>query len=89
MCFYGLGSIRDPALGSRGLAWLPCWPIRDDIAAGRLATVLDHLPSPVSDTHALWPQTPHVPPRLRFAIDALAAPLPSTHPSKGSASTHT
>ena len=48
----------------------------DDVAAGKLATVLDHLPSHVFDTHALWPQTTHLPLRVRLAIDALVADLP-------------
>jgi len=29
-------------------------------------------------TRALWPETPHLPLRVRFAIDALAAALPVT-----------
>jgi hypothetical protein len=29
-------------------------------------------------TYALWPQTPHLPLRVRFALDALTAALPST-----------
>lgn len=78
MRFDDLGTIRDAALARHGLAWLPCWLIRDDVAAGRLTTVLDHLPSHVFDTHALWPQTPHLPLRVRLAIDALAAALPET-----------
>lgn len=78
MRFDDLGAIRDAALDGHGLAWLPCWLIRDDVAARRLTTVLDHLPSHVFDTHALWPRTPHLPLRVRLAIDALAATLPAT-----------
>ncbi len=73
-----LGTIRDAAVEGHGLAWLPNWLIRDDVAAGRLATVLDHLPAHVFDSHALWPQSPHLPRRVRLAIDALAAALPET-----------
>ncbi|SFL88057.1 LysR family transcriptional regulator [Methylobacterium pseudosasicola] len=76
MRFDDVGAIRDAAIGGHGLAWLPCWLIRDDVAAGRLATVLDHLPAHVFESHALWPQTPHLPLRVRLAIDALAAGLP-------------
>lgn len=78
MRFDDLGTIRDAAIEGHGLAWLPCWLIRDDVAAGRLATVLDHQPAHVFDSHALWPQTPHLPLRMRLAIDALAAALPET-----------
>ncbi|PWC34836.1 LysR substrate-binding domain-containing protein [Azospirillum sp. TSO22-1] len=74
--FDDLGTIRDATLDGHGLAWLPCWLVRDDLAAGRLVTVLDHLPSHVFDSHLLWLQTPHLPMRVRLAIDALAAALP-------------
>jgi hypothetical protein len=30
------------------------------------------------ETHALWPETPHLPMRLRLAIDALVAELPGS-----------
>jgi hypothetical protein len=32
----------------------------------------------VLETHALWPQTPHLPMRVRLAIDALADALPGS-----------
>lgn len=73
MRFDDLGALRDAALGGHGLAWLPAWLIRDDVAAGRLVTVLDHLPAHAFESHALWPQSPHLPLRVRLAIDALAA----------------
>nr|WP_157091480.1 LysR family transcriptional regulator [Methylobacterium nodulans] len=76
MRFDDLGAILDAAVDGLGLAWLPCWLIGADVRAGRLATVLDHLPSHVFDSHALWPQTSHLPVRVRLAIDALAASLP-------------
>ena len=76
MRFDDLGAIRDAAVAGQGLAWLPCWLIRDDVAEGRLVTVLDDVPAHVFETHALWPQTPHLPLRVRLAIDALAAALP-------------
>ena len=81
MRFDDLGTIRDAAIGGHGLAWLPCWLIREDVASGRLATVLDTLPAHVFDSHALWPQTPHLPLRVRRAIDALAAELQASTPA--------
>lgn len=72
-----VGAIRDAALDGHGLAWLPCWLIRDDVASGRLVPVLGDLAAHVFDSHALWPQTPHLPLRVRLAIDALAAALPA------------
>lgn len=40
--------------------------------------VLDQVPRLVFKTHALWPRTPHLPMRVRLALDALAAELPGS-----------
>lgn len=76
--FDDLGAIRDAAVEGYGLAWLPYWLIRDDITAGRLTTVLNHVPSYIFDTHALWPQTLNLPLRVRLAIEVLEQRLPET-----------
>ncbi|MBE7197113.1 MAG: LysR family transcriptional regulator [Parafilimonas terrae] len=75
--FDDVGAVRDAALEGHGLAWLPCWLIRDDVTAGRLVVVLGDEPAHAFESHALWPATPHLPLRVRLAIDALAAALPS------------
>jgi DNA-binding transcriptional LysR family regulator len=74
--FDDLEAIADAAAAGLGLAWLPCWLIRDRVLAGELVRVLDDNPGLVFDIHAVWPQTPHLPLRVRLAIDALAAELP-------------
>lgn len=56
-----------------GLAQLPTWLVRDDLAAGRLVTVLDDYAGAVMPIHAIWPRTRYVQPKLRAAIDALVA----------------
>lgn len=71
-----LEAIADAAIAGMGLAWLPCWLIRDHVASGALVRVLPDLPTMSFDSHALWLQTPHLPLRIRLAIDALAAELP-------------
>jgi DNA-binding transcriptional LysR family regulator len=71
-----LDAIADAAVAGMGLAWLPAWLIRDRIAAGSLVTVLPKEPSYLYDVTALWLQTPHLPLKVRLAIDALAAELP-------------
>jgi DNA-binding transcriptional LysR family regulator len=71
-----LDAIADAAAAGMGLAWLPVWLIRDRIAAGTLVTVLPKEPSYLYDVTALWLQTPHLPLKVRLAIDALAAELP-------------
>ena len=71
-----LESIRDAACRGLGLAWLPCWMIRNDVAAGRLRQVLKAVPSVTFETHAVWPRSPVMLPRVRLAIDTLAVGLP-------------
>ena len=76
MRFDDVEAVRDAALDGHGLAWLPGWLIRDDVASGRLVTVLPDMPAHVFESHALWPRSPRLPLRVRLAIDALAASLP-------------
>jgi DNA-binding transcriptional LysR family regulator len=71
-----LDAIADAAVSGMGLAWLPFWLVRDRIAAGALATLLPQEPGYLYDATALWLQTPHLPLKVRLAIDALAAELP-------------
>jgi DNA-binding transcriptional LysR family regulator len=74
--FDDLEAITDAAVAGLGLAWLPCWLVRPHLEAGRLERVLTDQPGLVFDTHLLWPRAPHLPLRVRAAIDALAAGLP-------------
>ncbi len=74
--FDDLQAIADAAVAGLGLAWLPCWLVREPVAQGQLERVLTDLPGMVFDTHLIWPQAPHLPLRVRAAIDALAAELP-------------
>lgn len=76
--FDDLEAIADAAEAGHGLAWLPCWLIRDRVRAGTLVPLLGHLPRLVIPTHALWPAGPHLPLRVRLALDALAAALPGS-----------
>lgn len=76
--FDDLEAIADAAEAGYGLAWLPCWLIRDRVRTGALVPLLEDVPRLVFKTHALWPEAPHLPLRVRFAIDALAAALPGS-----------
>ncbi len=56
-----------------GLGLVPRWLVEEDLAAGRILTVLDeniegHLP-----VHVLWPSSPIMLSRLRMTIDAIVA----------------
>lgn len=74
--FDDLSAIADAAVDGHGIAWLPCWLIRDRVHEGKLVPVLLEGPRLMIETHALWPDTPHLPLRVRLAIDALADELP-------------
>lgn len=74
--FDDIDVIADAAAEGLGLAWLPYWLVRDRLANGELVQVLRHLPSHVSGVWALWPDGPHLPTRIRAAIDALVLELP-------------
>ncbi|MDF2527400.1 MAG: LysR family transcriptional regulator [Enterobacter mori] len=72
-----LQAICDAALAGHGIAWLPCWMVVKDIHQGRLVPLLKQAPDVHFDVHAVWQQTPHLPLRVRMAIDTLASRLPS------------
>lgn len=74
--FDDLSAIADAAVDGLGLTWLPCWLIRDRVLTGKLVPILTDAPRLIIETHALWPETPHLPLRVRLAIDALAEELP-------------
>jgi DNA-binding transcriptional LysR family regulator len=74
--FDDLEAIADAAVLGIGLAWLPCWLVRDRVQSGALVRVLTEYPGLVLDSYALWLQTPYLPLRIRVAVDALAAELP-------------
>lgn len=71
-----LDAIADAAGAGAGLAWLPYWLVRTRIESGQLVCVLPDQPAFLYDVHVLWLQTPHLPPKVRLAVDALAAALP-------------
>lgn len=71
-----LDAIADAAAEGMGLAWLPSWLVRDRLADGSLVQLLSDEAKFPYDCHALWLPTPHMPLKLRVAIDALSAELP-------------
>jgi DNA-binding transcriptional LysR family regulator len=71
-----LDAIADAAAAGMGLAWLPYWLVRERIQTGALVVLLPEQPGFLYDAYALWLQTPHLPLKVRLAVDALAATLP-------------
>ncbi|MBZ9764532.1 LysR family transcriptional regulator [Mesorhizobium sp. CA8] len=71
-----LDAIADAATDGMGLAWLPYWLVRERIEGGTLVRLLPEQRDYLYDCHALWLQTPHLPLKVRLAVDTLAAGLP-------------
>ena len=71
-----LDAIAEAAVVGMGLAWLPSWLVRERIQAGLLIPLFVDQPDFLYDCHALWLPTPHLPLKVRLAVDALAAMLP-------------
>ncbi|CAI2421044.1 D-malate degradation protein R [Serratia ficaria] len=59
------------ALHGAGVALLPEWLVRADIAAGRLCLLLPDHQFPAQSIYALYPNTRHVPEKVRAFIDFL------------------
>jgi DNA-binding transcriptional LysR family regulator len=72
-----LDAIADAAAAGLGLAWLPSWLVRERLRSGALLQVLPAQAPFLYDAYALWLHTTQLPPKLRLAIDALAAELPA------------
>lgn len=58
-------------LEGHGLAWRSWWEVGQEIASGRLVTVLDDFQAPPIGIHAVFPQRKHLPLRVRLFIDHL------------------
>lgn len=63
--------LHDWVLAGMGLAWRSMWEVGADLAAGRLASVLDDYAMPPIGIHAVFPQRRHLPLRVRLLIDVL------------------
>ncbi|WBL81997.1 LysR family transcriptional regulator [Bradyrhizobium xenonodulans] len=69
-------AIADAATQGMGLAWLPYWLVRERLNTGALVDLFTGQPEFLYDCHALWPRSPRLPPKVRAAVNTLAAALP-------------
>jgi DNA-binding transcriptional LysR family regulator len=58
-------------LSGLGIAWRSTWEVQQDIAEGRLVSVLDEFAAPPNGIFVVLPQRKHLPLRLRLWIDFL------------------
>ncbi|MGR2737962.1 LysR family transcriptional regulator [Billgrantia sp. Q4P2] len=72
-----LEAIADATLAGEGLAWLPGWLIAEHLRSGALVRILENEASRDVDIHAVWPQSRHLPMRVRVVIDELVKRIPT------------
>ena len=60
-------------LAGLGLSWRSLWEVRDDLAQGRLVSVLEDYAAPPNGIYAILPERKHIPLRVRLFIDSLKA----------------
>ena len=63
--------LHDWCVQGLGIAWRSSWEIDEEVAAGRLVSVLDDFAAPPNGIYALFPQRKHLPLRVRLWIDFL------------------
>ncbi|MFM2447053.1 MAG: hypothetical protein RI936_1500 [Pseudomonadota bacterium] len=59
------------ALAGMGLAWRSWWEVSEDLAAGRLLTVLRDFEAPPTAVYCVMPARKHLPLRTRLFVDLL------------------
>ncbi|WP_410012784.1 LysR substrate-binding domain-containing protein [Sodalis sp. C49] len=70
-----LQAIADTAAAGFGIAWLPCWLVRQRLQQGELVQVLAEYAGVFFQSYAVWPKTTHLPLKVRLAVDRLAERL--------------
>ena len=74
--FDDLEAIADAAVAGAGVTWLPYWLATKHLADGRLIELSLAKRRFGFDVFAVWPQTRHLPSKVRFAIDDLVTRIP-------------
>ncbi|MFI8417159.1 LysR family transcriptional regulator [Serratia sp. NPDC078593] len=73
-----LQALADATIAGFGIGWLPCWLVHDHVTHEKLVRILKQYPGAEYEVHAMWPQTPSLPLKVRLAIDMLAKKLPAS-----------
>ena len=63
--------LHDWCVQGLGIAWRSTWEVDEEIAAGRLVSLLDDFAAPPNGIFAVFPQRKHLPLRVRLWIDFL------------------
>jgi DNA-binding transcriptional LysR family regulator len=63
--------LHDWCVQGLGIAWRSTWEVDEEIASGRLVSLLDEFAAPPNGIYAVFPQRKHLPLRVRLWIDLL------------------
>jgi len=63
--------LHDWCVAGLGIAWRSTWEVRDDLAQGRLVSVLEGFAAPPNGIYAVFPHARHLALRVRLWIDFL------------------
>ncbi|WP_298833884.1 LysR family transcriptional regulator [uncultured Piscinibacter sp.] len=63
--------LHDWCVAGLGIAWRSTWEVEQEVASGRLVTVLDDFAAPPNGIYAVFPHAKHLPLRVRLWIDFL------------------
>jgi DNA-binding transcriptional LysR family regulator len=63
--------LHEWCLQGLGIAWRSTWEVAEDIAAGRLVSLLDDFAAPPNGIYAVFPHARHLPLRVRLWVDLL------------------
>ena len=63
--------LRDWCLAGLGIAWRSVWEVGQDVASGRLVSVLDGYAAPPNGIYAVFAQRKHLPLRVRLWVEFL------------------
>jgi len=63
--------LHDWCLSGLGIAWRSTWEVEDEIANGRLTSVLESFAAPPNGIYAVFAHAKHLPLRVRLWIDFL------------------
>ncbi|VEJ53282.1 D-malate degradation protein R [Pragia fontium] len=69
-------AVADAAMRGAGIAWLPYWLVREQIAQGKLKQVMKNTSGVNFPISVVWPYTQRLPLKVRVAVDKLLAELP-------------
>ncbi len=63
--------LHDWCMAGLGIAWRSTWEVEQEVASGRLVSVLDDYAAPPNGIYAVFPHAKHLPLRVRLWIDFL------------------